>query len=81
MTYHEFASDDAIAELARVIRSDGRLALFDWSAAGGDDDHGPPADERFAANDAVERRWRRRGFDVISASERTETFAVVARAP
>lgn len=79
MTYHEFASDDAIAELARVIRSDGRLALFDWSAAG-DGDHGPPADERFAANDAVEA-LEAAGFDVISASERTETFAVVARAP
>jgi len=53
MTYHEFASDDAIAELARVIRSDGRLALFDWSAAG-DGDHGPPADE-------VRRERRGRG--------------------
>jgi len=68
MTYHEFASDDAIAELARVILSDGRLALFDWSAAG-DGDHGPPADERFAANDAVEA-LEAAGFDVISASER-----------
>jgi len=80
MTYHEFASDDAIAELARVIRSDGRLALFDWSAAG-DGDHGPPADERFAANDAVEALEAAGFDDVISASERTETFAVVARAP
>lgn len=79
MTYHEFASDDALAELARVIRTGGRLALFDWSAAG-DGEHGPPADERFAASDAV-AALEAAGFDVLSDSERTETFAVVARAP
>ena len=79
MTYHEFASDDALAALARVIRTDGRLALFDWSA-GGDGEHGPPADERFAASDAV-AALEAAGFDALSASERTETFAVIARAP
>ncbi|PHQ39762.1 SAM-dependent methyltransferase [Halorubrum persicum] len=79
MTYHEFASDDAIAELARVLRSGGRIALFDWSAAG-DGEHGPPVDERFAASDAVEA-LEAAGFEVRSASERTETFAVVAVAP
>ncbi|WP_123620372.1 class I SAM-dependent methyltransferase [Halorubrum sp. CSM-61] len=77
MTYHEFASDDAIAELARVIRTEGRLALFDWSAAG-DGEHGPPADERFDASDAV-AALEATGFEVLSASERTETFAVIAR--
>ncbi|PAU82986.1 SAM-dependent methyltransferase [Halorubrum salipaludis] len=77
MTYHEFASDDALAELARAIRTDGRLALFDWSAAG-DGEHGPPADERFDASDAV-AALEAAGFEVISASERTETFAVIAR--
>ena len=79
MTYHEFASDDALAELARVIRPDGRLALFDWSAAG-DGAHGPPAGERFAASDAV-AALEAAGFDVLRSSERTETFAVIARAP
>jgi len=79
MTYHEFASDDALAELARMIRTGGRLALFDWSAAG-DGEHGPSADERFAASDAVATLAAAR-FEVLSASERTETFAVVARAP
>jgi len=79
MTYHEFASDDALAELARAIRAGGRLALFDWSAMG-DGAHGPPADERFAASDAV-AALEAAGFEVLSASERTETFAVVARAP
>ena len=79
MTYHEFASDEALAALARVIRPGGRLALFDWSAAG-DGAHGPPADERFAASDAADA-LEAAGFDVLTASERTETFAVVARAP
>ena len=79
MTYHEFASDAAVAELARAVRSGGRLALFDWSAAGAGE-HGPPADERFDASDAV-AALEAAGFETVSASERTETFAVIARAP
>ncbi|ELZ41706.1 methyltransferase type 11 [Halorubrum saccharovorum DSM 1137] len=79
MTYHEFASDAAVAELARVLRSDGRLALFDWSAAG-DGEHGPSTDERFDAGDAA-AALEATGFEVLLASERTETFAVIARAP
>ena len=79
MTYHEFASPAAVAELARVIDAGGPLVTFDWSAEG-DGDHGPPADERYAASDAVDA-LEAAGFDVVSAAERTETFGVVARAP
>ncbi|MDB2237705.1 class I SAM-dependent methyltransferase [Halorubrum ezzemoulense] len=79
MTYHEFASPDAIGELARVLRSDGRLVVFDWSADG-DGDHGPPVDERFAARDARET-LADAGFEIERAETRTETFGVVARAP
>ncbi|MDZ5809881.1 class I SAM-dependent methyltransferase [Halorubrum sp. AD140] len=79
MTYHEFASDAAVAELARVIRSGGALVTFDWTADG-DGADGPPVDERFAAADAVSA-LEREGFEVVSDSTRTETFAVVARAP
>ncbi|WP_434521671.1 class I SAM-dependent methyltransferase [Halorubrum sp. AS12] len=79
MTYHEFASPDAIAEIARVLREDGRLVVFDWSADG-DGDHGPPVDERFTAGDARDALVDA-GFDVARAETRTETFALVAGAP
>ncbi|EMA66870.1 methyltransferase type 11 [Halorubrum aidingense JCM 13560] len=79
MTFHEFASPAAVAELARVFAPGARLVIFDWSAAG-DGAHGPPADERYDADEAVEM-LEAAGFEVRSAAERTETFAVVARAP
>jgi len=79
MTYHEFASQTAVAELARVIKPDGPLVIFDWSAEG-DGEHGPPADERFAAEDAADA-LEAAGFEVVSASERTETFGVIALSP
>jgi SAM-dependent methyltransferase len=79
MTYHEFASPAAIDEVARVIRPDGRFVAFDWSADG-DGEHGPPVDERFSVRDARDA-LAAAGFDVERAEARTETFAVVARAP
>jgi ubiquinone/menaquinone biosynthesis C-methylase UbiE len=79
MTYHEFASDAATAELARVLRSGGLVVTFDW-AADGAGEQGPPVDERFAAADAV-AALEAAGFEVVSESTRTETFGVVARAP
>ena len=79
MTYHEFASDAAIAEIARVVRSDGVVATFDW-AGDGAGEQGPPVDERFAAADAVEA-LEAAGFEVVAAATRTETFGVVVRAP
>ena len=79
MTYHEFASDAALAELARVVRSGGVVATFDWSGDGAGD-HGPPVDERFSA-EAAAAAFEAAGFEVVSAATRTETFGVVARAP
>ena len=76
MTYHEFASDDALAELARVIRPGGRLAIFDWSADG-DGERGPPVDERYAASDAADP-LEDAGFEIVTEQARPETFAVVA---
>jgi ubiquinone/menaquinone biosynthesis C-methylase UbiE len=79
MTYHEFAGEAALAELARVLRPGGPLVTFDWSADGAGDG-GPPVDERFAVADAV-AALDAAGFAVESAAARTETFGVVARAP
>jgi ubiquinone/menaquinone biosynthesis C-methylase UbiE len=76
MTYHEFASDDAHAELGRVLRPGGTLVVADWTATGSGD-HGPPLDERYDADDATER-LREDGFDVTHSAVRRETFLLVA---
>lgn len=76
MTHHEYASDDALAELARVLADGGRLVTVDWSAEG-DRESGPPTDERYALGDAV-AGLERAGFVIDRARERPETFAVTA---
>ena len=77
MTYHEFASDAALAELARVVRPDGLVGIADWSADG-EGAAGPPRDQRFAAADAFEA-FTEAGFTVERADERRETFVLRAR--
>jgi len=77
MTYHEFHSEDALTELARVIRPGGRVVTLDWSANGTGDD-GPPMDERFALADAVDA-FESAGFRTVDASSRKETFLHIAR--
>lgn len=77
MTYHEFVSDEALAEVRRVLREGARLVVADWSS-NGDGEVGPPTDERYAVDDAV--RALEGGFDVLNADERTETFVVTAKA-
>jgi ubiquinone/menaquinone biosynthesis C-methylase UbiE len=78
MTYHEFASDAALAEVRRVLASPGRFAIADWSAAGIGED-GPPLDERYTSETAVED-LREHGFVVEHAFTRPETYLVVATA-
>lgn len=77
MTYHEFASDAALAELARVIRPGGRLVIVDWSVNGAGNS-GPPVDERYGASDAAIALYDA-GFEVITEQSRPETFVVIAR--
>ncbi|MFB6205291.1 MAG: class I SAM-dependent methyltransferase [Haloglomus sp.] len=77
MTYHEFASPEALAELARVVRTDGLVGIADWSAAGEGSD-GPPRSERFDAAEAVEA-FERADFSVERTDERRETFVLRAR--
>ncbi|GAA0522788.1 Methyltransferase domain-containing protein [Halorubrum aquaticum] len=79
MTFHEFADDDAVTELARVLRTGGRLAVFDWSADGAEAT-GPPLEERYGLGDAT-AMLEAAGFEVAHGTTRTETFVVVARAP
>jgi len=77
MTYHEFSGEDAMAELARVIRPGGRLVTVDWSRRGESQD-GPPMDERHDLAHAVAAKTAA-GFTVDHAVSRTETFVCRAR--
>lgn len=77
MTYHEFQSPDALAEIRRVLRSGGRFVVADWSAAGTGED-GPPTDERYDLATARDQ-LRTAGFSIERADERPETFLLVAR--
>jgi ubiquinone/menaquinone biosynthesis C-methylase UbiE len=79
MTYHEFATDDALAELARVLKPGGTVGIGDWSA-GGAGESGPPLAERFDAATACDQLGAA-GFTVERASDRRETFVVEARLP
>ena len=76
MTYHEFASETALDEVARVLAAGGTLVVADW-AASGQGDHGPPVDERFSAEAAADA-LRESGFRVEFEGVRPETFLVTA---
>ncbi len=77
MTYHEFASEGSLAELARVLKPDALLGIADWTR-NGEGGEGPPTDERYALQDAIEA-LSGAGFAVEHASERRETFVLRAR--
>jgi ubiquinone/menaquinone biosynthesis C-methylase UbiE len=77
MTYHEFADDAAMAEIARVLRPGGRLLTVDWSRQGAGV-AGPPTEERYDLSHAVEAATDV-GLTVDHAVSRTETFVCRAR--
>jgi ubiquinone/menaquinone biosynthesis C-methylase UbiE len=76
-TYHEYHSDASIKELARVVRPGGRVITVDWSATG-DQDAGPPLDERFALADTVSH-FSDAGFTIEAAKDRAETYVCTTR--
>ena len=76
MTFHEFASDAALAEVRRVLASIGRFVVADWSADGSGE-HGPPLDERYDADEAA-NALRDHGFGIEREFTRPETFLLVA---
>ncbi|EMA54172.1 class I SAM-dependent methyltransferase [Halococcus thailandensis] len=76
MTYHEFASDDALGELRRVLTGSGRLAIVDWSGEGLGE-RGPPLDERYTVETAS-GSLREHGFTIEHTFTRPETFLLIA---
>lgn len=79
MTYHEFFSEAALAEIRRVLSSGGRFAIVDWSAAGSGEE-GPPTEERYDLATA-RSQLEAAGFEVAYSNERPETFVVAASSP
>lgn len=77
MTYHEFASSEALQEISRVVDSGGRLVVADWTADGSGD-AGPPIDERYTLDEAS-AALRDNEFEVERAATRPETFVLVGR--
>jgi ubiquinone/menaquinone biosynthesis C-methylase UbiE len=78
MTYHEFASEQALSEICRVLTSQGTFVTVDWGASGSGD-HGPPVDERYSATETASA-LRQHGFTVEFKAVRPETFLVLATA-
>jgi ubiquinone/menaquinone biosynthesis C-methylase UbiE len=76
MTFHEFATDDALRELSRVLAPGAPVAIGDWTR-NGSGESGPPTDERYDLATA-EETLANAGFSVEYASERPETFVVRA---
>ena len=76
MTFHEFVSDDALAEVRRVLTPAGRLVIVDWTATG-TGENGPPLDERYTADTAADA-LRDHGFGIEHQFSRPETFLLVA---
>ncbi|WP_115864177.1 class I SAM-dependent methyltransferase [Halorussus litoreus] len=77
MTYHEFAGEDAVGEITRVLNPGGTFVIADWSATGSGT-HGPPVDERFSATETA-NALREHGFEIEFGAERPETFLLIGR--
>ncbi len=77
MTYHEYAGDGALEEVARALREGGVHAVVDWTRQGAGE-RGPPTDERYDLEAAIAHH-REAGFAVERARTRPETFVLAAR--
>lgn len=76
MTYHEFATEDSLSELHRVLRPGGRLLTIDWDR-NGPEAAGPPTEERYGLDEAVSA-MEAAGFRTARAERRVETMVVLA---
>lgn len=74
-TYHH-GFDAALDEIARVIRSGGRLVIVDWSATGASERNTHHKGEYLDLS-TVQSNLLNAGFRIVRAHERRETFVVV----
>jgi len=74
MTFHEFATPDAMDAIVDALGESGRVALADWTSSG-TGTRGPPLAERYDVADAVEL-CEAAGITVHRAEDRRETFVL-----
>jgi ubiquinone/menaquinone biosynthesis C-methylase UbiE len=77
MTFHEFATEASLTEVARVLAPGARFGVADWSAKGRGE-AGPPLEERFDLL-TTESMAEAVGLDVTYGAERRETFVATLR--
>jgi ubiquinone/menaquinone biosynthesis C-methylase UbiE len=77
MTFHEFASPEALTEIERVLRPGGRLVTVDW-APSDPEEMGPPPEETYSLGEAISFQLEA-GFAIERAASRPQTFVCVAR--
>jgi SAM-dependent methyltransferase len=78
MTLHEIGTVDTLVEIRSTLGADATLVICDW-AASGDAEAGPPVEERFSLQEAIDLLTEA-NFSIDSTSLRPETFLVSARA-
>ena len=74
-TYHH-GFEDALPEVARVLRPGGRLVIVDWSGTGAGERESP-VDEEYLDLATVQSHLLDAGFRIVEAGERRETFVAV----
>lgn len=79
MTYHEFATEESLTELQRVIRPGGQFVTIDWTSEG-TGESGPPLEERFDLA-TVTAHLTSTGYEIQRTQSRPETFFVAATVP
>ncbi len=77
MTFHEYATPAAHAEVKRVLQPDGLLVAIDWTRDGSGES-GPALDERYNVKMAVDQ-LQTAGYHIVETATRPETFVVIAR--
>nr|WP_234972342.1 methyltransferase domain-containing protein [Halobaculum gomorrense] len=75
MFYHEFAGEEALDEITRMLADAGRLIIADWAATGSGD-HGPPLAERFSGTETA-NDLRDAGFHIEHTAVRPGTFLLI----
>lgn len=77
MTFHEFADENSLNEINRVLEINGKLIIVDWSATG-KGIMGAPLDKRFSPKQAI-NYLNKVGFKVEFRGLRPETFMLICK--